>query len=340
MGEGRKPPYLIDPARLKRFDARRNIFGRILNDEKAPFYSSSMFENVPSIIERHIPGYSRVEFARLLAGWTLYNYFHGAFSHEKLTDPNSVMEEPVLSAYRIGDSSEASRIVKETAKLFGAFTVGICELNPLWLYSRDVCGNPVSIPDDCRYAVVLTIRMDPTAIRTSPRWSASTETAVAYSRSAFAVSCLAEFIRNLGYKAIPAGNDTALSIPLAVDAGLGELGRNGLLITPELGPCVRLCKVFTNLPLEADEPRSFGVTDFCKRCRRCAKACEARAISDDAEPSFKTASPSNNDGILRWAVNHDACYGFWRENGADCSNCIAACPLIDGPPPTNEDRKI
>jgi len=44
-------------------------------------------------------------------------------------------------------------------------------------------------------------------------------------------------------------NDTALSIPLAIDAGLGELGRNGLLITAEYGYCIRLCKIFTNLPL-------------------------------------------------------------------------------------------
>jgi len=65
---------------------------------------------------------------------------------------------------------------------------------------------------------------------------------------AFVATSLAEFIRLLGHDAIPAGNDMALSIPLAVDAGLGELGRNGLLITKEFGPRLRLCKVFTNLP--------------------------------------------------------------------------------------------
>lgn len=339
MRREHKPPYLIDRTKIKRFDARRNIFGRILHDEDAPFYHSSMFENVPSLIERAIPGYSRIEHARALSGWTVYNYFHGAFSHDKLTDPNSVMKEPALPVYKMSEPSEASRIIKETAKLFGAHTVGVCELNPLWLYSYDLLGNPVTIPDDCRYAIVLTMKMNPAAIRTSPRWSASTETAVAYSRSAFTLSCLAEFIRNLGYRAIPAGNDTALSIPLAIDAGLGELGRNGLLITPELGPCVRLCKVLTNLPLETDEPLHLGVTDFCKKCKRCAKACNAGAISEETEPSFKTTSPSNNEGILRWAVNHDSCYGFWLKNGADCSNCIAACPLIDHLP-SNKKQKL
>ena len=139
---------------------------------------------------------------------------------------------------------------------------------------------------------------------------------------------MAEFIRNLGYKAIPMGNDTALSIPLAIDAGLGQLGRNGLLITPEYGPCIRICKVFTDLPLFVDKPIEFGVTKFCKTCSKCADACEADAIQKTNEPSFKTECISNNQGILRWAVNHDKCYSFWIENGGDCSNCIAACPFF------------
>jgi reductive dehalogenase len=145
---------------------------------------------------------------------------------------------------------------------------------------------------------------------------------------AFLVSCIAEFIRNLGYKAIPMGNDTALSIPLAIDAGLGELGRNGLLITPEYGPCIRICKVFTDLELKTDKPITFGVTDFCKNCKKCVEACEADAIQTEDEPSFKTVCPSNRQGVLRWAVNQDKCYKFWVENGGECSNCIAACPFF------------
>jgi len=77
----------------------------------------------------------------------------------------------------------------------------------------------------------------------------SAATGLGYSKMAFVSSLLAQFVRNIGYQALPCGNDTALSIPLAVDAGLGELGRNGLLITPQFGPRVRLCKVFTDLPL-------------------------------------------------------------------------------------------
>ena len=189
-------------------------------------------------------------------------------------------------------------------------------------------GNTIKVPEECKFAIVMTVKMDGSAIKTSPAYTACIETGIAYSKMAFLISCMAEFIRTLGYKAIPMGNDTALSIPLAIDAGLGQLGRNGLLITPEFGPCVRICKVFTDLPLIVDKPIEFGVTEFCKKCRKCSEACEADAIQTEDDPSFKTECLSNNQGILRWAINHDKCYNFWLENGGDCSNCIVSCPFF------------
>jgi len=65
---------------------------------------------------------------------------------------------------------------------------------------------------------------------------------------------------NLGYRAVATMNDTALAIPYALKAGLGEYGRHGLLITKEFGPRVRIGKIFTDLPLAYDRPTSFGVT--------------------------------------------------------------------------------
>lgn len=74
------------------------------------------------------------------------------------------------------------------------------------------------------------------------------------------------YLRNLGYEAIPSMNDTALAIPYAIKAGLGEYGRHGLLITPEFGPRLRLGKIFTNMPLAHDTPIKFGVKEFCGAC--------------------------------------------------------------------------
>lgn len=322
------PSYTVDNQVLKQFDQRQTVFGRMLKDKKAVFYGKNMYENVAKVIDRNQSGYSRVEFARTLGAWAVHDYFHGAFSWEQLTEANSVMSKPALEKYPVAEPTVISKQIKETAKLYGASLVGICKLDHRWIYSYDMDGNLLEIPEEYECAIVIAIKMDAIAIKTSPAFPACTVSGIAYSRMAFCVACLAEFIRNLGYKAIPMGNDTALSIPLAIDAGLGELGRNGLLITPEYGPCVRLCKIFTDLPLEPDKPIEFGVTDFCKQCNECVAACEVDAIQAEPEPSFKVVCPSNNQGILRWAVNQDKCYPFWVENGGDCSSCIAVCPFV------------
>jgi len=321
------PPYRIDERLLQRFDQRQTVFGRMLFDREASFYEKGMYDKAAEIIKKGEPGYSHLDFVRALGAWTVYDYFHGAFSPHKLEEANNVMPKPAFKKFPVTDPEAMSEEVKKTALLYGASGVGICRVDRRWIYSFNMDGIPLEIPDDFKYAVVLVLAMDYRAIETSPAYPACIESGLCYSRMAFCVACLAEFIRYLGYKALPMGNDTALSIPLAIDAGLGELGRLGLLITPEYGPCVRLCKVFTDMPLSCDKPIRFGVTEFCKRCTRCADACEVEAIQKTEEPTYDTVCPSNNQGILRWPVDHDKCYQFWIENGGDCSRCIAACPF-------------
>jgi reductive dehalogenase len=321
-------PYTIN--NLVRFDQRNNIFGRMMYDKKSDFYKKGIYDNIQKIIKNNVEGYSHLNFARVMGSWSVYDYFHEAFSWSKLTDANSVMLKPNLKKLLFIDKTSVTKEIKNISKIFGGTRVGISKVNPLWIYSYDLDGNKINIPPDCNYAIVIAIKMNPDLIKESPNFIACAETGLVYSKMAFCVSCIAEFIRYLGYKAIPMGNDTALSIPLAIDAGLGELGRNGLLITEKHGSCVRICKVFTNLPLDIDKPVEFGVKKYCENCCKCAEACEAKAIQFDKKPSFKVVSKSNSRGILRWAVDHDKCYKFWIENGGDCSNCIAACPYFSG----------
>ncbi len=168
----------------------------------------------------------------------------------------------------------------------------------------------------------MAFEMDFEDIRRSPATTPSVD--LGYSRQSFAAVSVAEFIRHLGYHAIPMGNDTALSIPLAVNAGLGELGRNGLLITPQFGPRVRLSKVFTDLPLETDKPIDIGVQSFCEVCRKCAKHCPAQAISHGDRTANKLTR-STNPGVLKWPVNPEKCIKWWMKNGTWCANCIRVC---------------
>jgi len=322
------PSYIIDKKILKRFNQRKTVFGRKLFDETSDFYKKGMYDNSSKMISSGKEGYSNLDFARMMGSWAVYDYFLNAFSWETIVDINSIMEKPILERFPVKNVEKMSEEIKKTARYYGAYQVGITYVNDNWIYSKDMEDKQIKIPEECKFAIVMTVKMDGSAIKTSPAFTACTATGHAYSKMAFLISCLAEFIRTLGYKAIPMGNDTALSIPLAIDAGIGELGRNGLLITPEYGPCVRICKIFTDMELEPDKPITFGVTDFCKNCKKCVEACEADAIQTENEPSYETACPSNRQGVLRWAVNQDKCYNFWLENGGDCSNCIAVCPYF------------
>lgn len=319
-----KPPYVVDCSKLRRFRRKDTVLQRVRWDSSWRGYMRRYSEKVQEIIRKGTPGRSRVDFALAYASWTVHQAMINRFAWTK-TNLNRVLIGSVGadltgSKLNVKDSKRMSVYVKRAANLFGASLTGICRLNRDWLYAE------AEIPEKFEYAIVMAIEMDPEGIATSPDGPAAAATGVGYSRMAFVLACMEEFISNLGYDVLPSGNNIALSIPLAIDAGLGELGRNGLLITPQYGPRVRLCKIFTDLPLEPDKPIEFGVKEFCKKCKLCAKYCEAGAISFDDEPSFKVACHSNNPGALKWYVNAELCYLFWCENGMDCLTCIKVCP--------------
>jgi reductive dehalogenase len=176
----------------------------------------------------------------------------------------------------------------------------------------------------------MAISMDYETIRMSPTPEEGAAVGLGYSLMVFVANLLATFIRGLGYRAIPSGNDTALSIPLAMSAGLGETGRMGLLITEKFGPRVRLCKVFTDLPLSTDTYQPFGAKEFCEVCKKCATDCPSQAISH-GEMKTDGYNISNHSGPLKWYVNCEKCFQFWAKNHSDCANCIRVCPFNKPP---------
>jgi epoxyqueuosine reductase len=328
---------------------------RRLWDRNLPTFGKMFDANIENHINSQIDGYDRLDFALVAAGWTVYEKFPYAFAweREKLMDLGYGTNW-MRTKYNINDIKLLTRKVKNAAKFYGASLVGVADVNENWIYkdgfvrpalsseaeskkkvrggdtSKSILETPINLPEGINKVIVMAIEMDQDAISTAPAQPAAAAAAIAYSKMAFVISCLGEFIRNLGYRAIQCGNDTALSIPLAIDAGLGALGRLGLLITPEYGPRIRICKVFTDLPLVSDKPnKKFieKVGKYCSSCFKCADACETNAISQEAEPKFKGLNISNNSGIKKYYTDAEKCFEFWIENSSDCGNCIAACPF-------------
>jgi len=231
-------------------------------------------------------------------------------------------------------------LIKAAARYFGAATVGITILDRRHIHSKErgkeivfeAVDEPYEndekrvIPDQCKYAIALSVQMSLDNIQCSPTAISSAGSSMGYSRCEFLVAGLAEFIRGLGYVAIPSVNDLGSSVAVGVDAGLGELGRTNRLITPEFGPCVRLAKVLTDLPMAIDKPIDFGLLEFCKVCKRCAEACPSKTLSFDDEPSFKVWGEWNNPGHQAWFEDAPQCLAYWQESTSGCSICIAVCP--------------
>jgi len=173
--------------------------------------------------------------------------------------------------------------------------------------------------------IVVAQPMDYDWIRTVPSALSGAATGLGYSHDALVVLSITQYIRNLGYQAVASMNDTSTAIPYAIQAGLGEYGRNGLLITEAFGPRIRLGKIYTDLPLAHDAPADFGVKAFCDICRRCTSGCPVKAIPD-GEPSAQTYNQSNRKGVRKWTVNGEKCFGYWAAQNSDCSICIRVCP--------------
>lgn len=197
-----------------------------------------------------------------------------------------------------------------------------------WLHDIDKTAGFVP-----KTVIVMAIEMDYEGISNSPNEISSGTVGEGYSMMTKVAHQMAVMIRQLGYNAIPAGNDTGMSIPYAIAAGLGEGSRNGQLITFKYGPRVRLCKVYTDFEfVEYDKPKTFGVTEFCVSCKRCADSCPSKAIPFDDHPSFapthenKDNAYFNAKGIKKWYLNSKLCFKQWADSGIDCSNCITSCP--------------
>lgn len=132
---------------------------------------------------------------------------------------------------------------------------------------------------------------------------------------------IAAWIRAQGYLALPSAGGLLLADHLGALAGLGELGRQGLLISPEYGPNLRLTTIITDFPFEISRPASFGVADYCETCQRCINECPAKALTEG----------HRQPGLYQWPVNRRACFDNWLEKGDPCRKCIEVCPYTREP---------
>jgi reductive dehalogenase len=180
-------------------------------------------------------------------------------------------------------------------------------------------GEPVV--NNHKYAIAFTVEMDFSRVKSAPKGPIIMESSAQYLRAGNIAVQIAAFLRNMGYpaRAHIDGKYQVRCPEVAKDAGLGELGRMSLLMTPELGPRVRIGVVTTDFPMKARSPGSDPtMIRFCRICKKCALSCPAQAISYD--------DPKPIGGAIQWVINQEECYTYWCKTGTDCGRCISVCP--------------
>jgi len=325
----------------ERFHQEITAFGRAMRAGKRGYGDS---EAKLKRMKDNIPGYGIVDYAFNGAALTAAqasrsgrgNQDSGFYSWS----PLGMTRKPEGVPRWEGSPEKAARIVAKAGKFYGAVSIGFTELDKRWVYSHNSDGRPIVfedveegyvteekavIPESHRWVVAITVPMEVEEVMYAPS-ALNPVSNMGYSRMPVVAGSVAEFIRGLGYNAIPAGNDTALSVPIAIQAGLGHLGRHGRLITWERGPMVRIAKVFTDLPLEQSPLAPKGVIEYCEVCKKCAKECPSGSIPEGPR-TYEGFSEANNPGVLKWYCNADTCLDYWREVGSGCSICFRVCSL-------------
>ena len=132
--------------------------------------------------------------------------------------------------------------------------------------------------------------------------------------------------------------DTGALVDTAVArrAGIGFIGKNGLVISKEFGSYMFLGELITNLELEPDQPVDYD----CGDCNRCVEACPTSCLLGDSTMdarrclSFQTQDKGMMDLEFRKKIK-TVIYG--------CDICQICCPYnkgIDSPPVVDIDPDL
>jgi epoxyqueuosine reductase len=210
----------------------------------------------------------------------------------------------------VSDPAEMTKQIKAKAMELGANMVGICRLKP----------HMIDLGEDLPHEFVIVACVAEDYEKVVHGANAVEEEAMrVYAKCTEIATELAAYIRDLGYPALAHhnGGSAVQAIPIFYQVGFGELGRHGSLINEKYGASFRPGFVTTDLPLTEDQPREFGVQDFCMNCNVCQLNCPGDAIPKEHVMTH---------GIKRWLIDLEKCYPYSRLRDEYCHLCVDVCP--------------
>ena len=303
-------------------------------------------------IEQDLPGFSLLDYAFRDAAYTA--------NHQSNGEPEGMNRgyyswSPLGVTYKPEDipkweagPEETARVISKAARYYGALDVRFTEIDERWFFSHTKDGKPVVFedaetahetdekavyPKSHRWAIVMTVPIDyeETQYTPTPLFAAG---GMAYSRMHILAGTVAEFIRGLGWNAVPSGNDMTMNVPMALKAGIGHLGRMNRVISWQDGPLFKICKVFTDMPLPQSPQADPGILEFCEDCQKCSKHCPGDAIGPG--PRSWDDPPGSNPGAFRWPCDEEKCRDYWDQVGTSCTVCYRVCAFAKKKGPVHD----
>ena len=246
------------------------------------------------------------DFFSMTNAWPVVKHRIANFWH--LRDQTGPVYDPQTPVH---DAEEKAQEIKALAKQLGAELVCITKVTEEAIYQgrTGVYKN----------AICLGLSMDREAMQTVPQEAAAVEVMRVYRQVSKIAIALTRKIRRMGWPAKGYGNPNStdiLHIPLAINAGLGQLGKHGSMISQEHGSNFRLAAVLTDMPMAYDEPVDIAVDDLCYSCQRCVTDCPPQAIVNEKQLVR---------GVEKWYVDFDKCIPYFTKTKG-CGICIEVCP--------------
>ena len=283
-------------------------------------------------------------------GKALFNWHHNTISRDPLTRvsaPNHFADrrhflttvinqasKGKVNANRVDvtDPAAMTRHIKAVARTMGADVVAVAKAHPSFLYagSRYVQDGaaqdehehktPEELVRKFPYVIVTTTAWDYDKLQAHRHFIGDAAYHVSQMKGVLILKALEGYVKELGYTAV---RGVVTPQAAGVASGIGELGRNGLVINKTFGARIHMPDpILTDLPLVPDGPVDIGVEDFCKICRKCAVNCPTNSIT--------FGDKVVHNGIEKYKINWLTCYKlrpYTHEHWVSCLSCATVCPF-------------
>jgi reductive dehalogenase len=232
----------------------------------------------------------------------------------------------------VDDAAAMTRHIKAVAHYMGADVIGIAKAHPSYLYagSRYVQDgtaedayqreSPEELVRRFPYIIQMTTAWDYNKLQAHRHHIGDAAYHISQMKGVLILKAMEGYIKELGYTAL---RGVVTPQAAGVASGIGELGRNGLVINKNFGARIHMPDpILTDLPLVPDAPVDIGVEDFCKICRKCANTCPTNSIPFGDKVVF--------NGVEKYKINWLTCYKlrpYVHDYWGSCLTCAAVCPF-------------